>query len=489
MKPESIQSRVLRGVGWSVAMQWGMRGLGLVSTLILARLLEPEDFGLVGMAMIVVGMVDAMFAFGVNTFLVQKSSLVEEDFHAAWTLRLCQGLAASLVLVVLTPFSVDYFADPGLKPVMLCLSATPILSALQNIRIVLFQKNLNMAKDFQFNILSKLTAFCLTVTCAVLLRNHWALVIGSIGGILASVVLSYVMLPCLPRVSLVRMREMISFSTWLWLRNIGAYFHTRVDQVFVGARLSSSGLGIYSMAVTLAELPTAVFLSPAGRALLPGFSMAHHGGGGLRKPFVKSFGLMVACMIPVNVGLAVVAEDLVLVMLGDKWKEAIAPLQIMAFVSCLMSLRYTASIMLTALGRVRFVAFSAWTQVILFVALCITFFAESGMVNIALIRLGIGACMTCLILGYIIWLGIVEVWDVLVALVRPVLACICMAAAIQWLDGMVHLPRVAHLVFQIVFGACVYGLSLFSMWWFVGQPESAESFVLTLKTNTRYEKG
>ena len=480
VKAGSLQSRVLSGVGWSIAMRWMIRGLGVINTLILARLLEPEHFGIVAMAMMAVSLVNAMFEFGVSTYLLQKKEVSQSEYDSAWTLRLIQGLVASTVLFCSIGPAVRYFKTPVLQPMLICLAFLPLVKSLNNIRIVSLQKKLEMARDFRFRVASKLLGFFATVIFALLLRNHWALVWGTLTGATATAVISYFVVPGIPRISFRNTRDMLGFSSWLWLRNLGAYGHTRIDQLILGGRLPTSELGMYVMAFDIAEMPTASVVSPMGRALMPGFVLVKNDRIRLRKAFCKAFGLLAACALPINVGLALVAEDAVQVVLGEKWMPAVQPLQILSIVTSLLSLRYTASLLLTALGRVRFVAVCAWIQVILFVLMCSTIFTKTSMADIAFIRLGLGVFMSCLIIGYVVFIRVVGLRDILAAIARPVVACFLMSIVVVMCKSSVDISSTyAALAIQVTLGAVAYCLSLFLAWWLVGKPESAESWLLS----------
>lgn len=477
---ESLRTRVLRGAAWSVAMRWSIRLIGVISTIILARLLTPADFGIVAMAMLVVGLVGVLFELGVNIYLIQKIDADDDDYSTAWTVRLLQGAVATTLLVASTPLAVDYFSTPKLMPVLWCLSVLPLVSGLENIGIVKFQKNLELGKDFRFLVLNKVVGFVVTIASAALLRNYWALVIGVLSAAVFGMVASYVIHPFRPRLTLCRVRTMLSFSTWLLIRNIGGYAQSRIDQLIVGGRADAGGLGVYTMASDLAEMPTSEVLTPMGRALLPGLATIKTDLQRTRKAFARVFGLLLVLACPLTVGMALVAEDVVHVLLGAKWSAVVEPLRVLAFVGFLLSLRYTASVLLNALGAIRLVTVCVWIQVVLFVLLCAVFFTETSLVEIAYIRLGLAALITLVVLGQTVRLRLFRLSDLLRGMARPFLGCAAMAAAVLTIQSAVSLSPLIDLLLQVAAGGAVYCAVLLGSWWAAGRPDSAESEVMEM---------
>src|SRR5688572_12363322 len=105
----SIQRHMIVGSTWMVAMRWSIRCIGLLSTVLLARILLPQDFGLVAMAGILVGLLDVLSSFGVDMALIQNPRATRRHFDTAWTIQVIQGTAVALILVALAPFAAWYF--------------------------------------------------------------------------------------------------------------------------------------------------------------------------------------------------------------------------------------------------------------------------------------------------------------------------------------------------------------------------------------------
>ena len=114
----SLRSAMVSGAAWMIAMRWIVRGIGLVSTVILVRLLAPEDFGLIAMAYLVVSLLEVLTSFGVDLALIQSSEASKEHFDTAWTIKLIQSASVALILAAISPLAAVYFEEPRVKPLM-----------------------------------------------------------------------------------------------------------------------------------------------------------------------------------------------------------------------------------------------------------------------------------------------------------------------------------------------------------------------------------
>ncbi len=193
-------------------MRLTVRSIGLVSMVVLARLLLPADFGLVVLASMLVGLVELASEFEFATYLIREQRIDRSYYDTAWTLSLLRGGLVAVVLVVSASAAADFFAEPRLQNVLYALALASLITGLANIGIVDFQKSLNFDRDFRLTVQTKLVSFAITMLLAVLLRNYWALVIGILSGRCAALLFSYTMHPYRPRISLVRTGAILRFS-------------------------------------------------------------------------------------------------------------------------------------------------------------------------------------------------------------------------------------------------------------------------------------
>ena len=204
-------------------MRWADRSIAFVSTLILARLLVPEDFGVIAMASLVIGLADVFFELGVNVALIQNKTPSPAHYDTAWTLRLIQTTLAAIIVVIASPWAATYFNDPRVTLVTQVLAVSLILSGLENIGVVTFQKEMQFGREFQFLFCKRIVGFIVTIVAAWFIRSYWAMVIGALAGRTFGVALSFAMHPMRPRLSLKKFGEIFSVSQWMLVRSIGGY--------------------------------------------------------------------------------------------------------------------------------------------------------------------------------------------------------------------------------------------------------------------------
>ena len=289
-------------VALTVGMRWTDRLIGLISTLILARLLMPSDFGIVAMCSLVIGLVDVLLDLGVGTVLIRDRSATPSHYHTAWTLRVMQTAFGAAIVVIVAPAAAKYFGDPRLTVVLRVMALGLVLAGLENIGVVDFQKEMRFGMEFRFTFLKRIVAFGVTMIAAVMLRSYWALVIGTLLGRTFGLVLSYVMHPLRPRITLVRFREIFSVSQWMLVRGTGFYLDGSLHSFLVGGRDDATVMGGYTLANDVASMPATELLAPLNRVLFPAFVHASHDQGELRRLFLLAQGVQTLVAIPASVG-------------------------------------------------------------------------------------------------------------------------------------------------------------------------------------------
>jgi lipopolysaccharide exporter len=463
-----------------VGLRWTDRLIGLVSTIILARLLVPEDFGIIAMAAIVVGLADVLLDMGVNVALIQNRNANQDDYNAAWTLRLIQSALAALLVFAAAEPAAEYFHDPRVAAVSQFLALSLLLTGCENIGVVTFQKNMEFGREFRFFFIKRMTGFLITISAAWLLHSYWAMVIGTLSGRAMGSVFSYVLHPMRPRPSLAAMKPMLSFSTWTLLRGIAGYLNQNLHRILVGRRESAAVMGAYSLGSDIAALPTTELLAPLNRVLFPLFVKLKHDLTRLKKAFLLALGIQALVGIPAGTGLLLVSNELVLALLGEKWIAAVPIVQIMGMFNIISSISASGGSMLLALGRAKVMASGAWTSVLLFAVLAMLAIPEGGAIAIAMLRVAVSASMFFLIFVYLIKreLRSLRMPEILASIWRPCFASAVMAVVLLALPSLDAIPVIARLLVKVSLGATVYTVCLLALWRLAACPDGAEAYLL-----------
>lgn len=346
-----MSQRMATGALWMVLFKMLERGLGLISTLILARLLVPGDFGIVAMAMSVIALLELFSAFGMDTVLIQQRDATPAHFNTAWTLNVLAGCAMGLMLALLSLPASHFYREPRLVAVAFALAAGAAVQGLENVGVVEFRRQLQFDREFRYLLAKKLIMFGITVPLAFWLRNYWALVIGTVAGRAGAVALSYLIQPLRPRFSLATAAEMMHFSKWLMMQNLLGFLKERSASFFIGRLAGPAALGAFSVSAEIASMPGTELVAPINRAILPAYVKLAHDPVALGREYLSVMAGIALLAVPAVAGIALTAPFIVLLVLGPKWAAAQPLLEVLAFFGITQVLQSNAYSAFIALGK------------------------------------------------------------------------------------------------------------------------------------------
>ena len=318
---EAVNKGMAKGVMWTVLFKFVTRGIGLISTVILARLLVPADFGLVAMAMAIVAGLEILSAFNLDVVLIQNQNAERKHYDTAWSFNLVAGAVQALILVFIAPLIAHFYNDPRLQMIVYLLALGRLVGGAENIGMVAFRKDLQFHKDFKFQVIKKMAGFTITMGLAFWLRNYWALIGGMLAGTFAGVVLSFAMQSYRPRFSFAAVGELFHFSKWLLINNF-LYFAIQESSSFILGKLGGShALGLFTVSYEISNLPSTDLVAPINRAIFPGYAKMAGDMGVLQQGFLNILSAIALFVLPIGAGIALTAGPLVHLMLGAKWGE------------------------------------------------------------------------------------------------------------------------------------------------------------------------
>jgi O-antigen/teichoic acid export membrane protein len=465
---------MFRGSVWMVLLRWGVRLTGLLSTIILARLLIPSDFGIVAMAMFVVSLLELLAQSGQTLAIIRHHNPTRADYDTAWTLSVAVGLVVAILIWVAAPITAAYFHESRVQPVMQWLSVRSLLAGFENIGITDFRRDLKFNLFFLYNISGKVISFVVAIPLAFMWRSYWALVAGIIVAQLARNVMSFIMHPYRPRLSLAKLSEMGSFSAWTLVKVAGGYFNAQADQIVVGGLLGSGAMGGYAVATDLASSPSKEITEPMVAALYPVMARARSDQGALRRLYIKTFGWSAVICASTALGVLMVAHDLVHLVLGNKWLTVEPLMGWLALSGGLLGLSAGAYTTFDALGKPRLGAQMQWVRlVILVVALVPVSLFLRDMSAIAIARFAVTALFIPTLLLAIGREINISASDYLGALWRPALASACMCTILYFANGEL-VPGDLRLACDVVMGAVSFVVILLFLWRLAGKPQGPE---------------
>ena len=347
----------MRGAAWLGMSRLVLNALGLVSTLVLARLLVPADFGIVAISTAALNIVIALTELSLGSALIQRAEVTRTHIDTVWTMALIRAGAVVAIFAALAVPMGYLYHDSRLVPVLLVTGLTGALNGVISPVISMRTKALDFKPQLFCQLIQRGGAVAVSVTLAVLMQSYWAIVLGSAAGAVLLVIASYVLAPHWPRFTLAGARDLMGFSSWLFAEQVVTAMNWRFDQLLVGIMLSKRDLGAYSLAVNLSALPSREITAPLVQALFPGFSNLARSVDRLPSAYLKAQRAIALVTIPAGVGFALIASPLVMLVLGEKWAMTIPMIQVLSCSFAFQTLTIGLRPLAMAMGATRLLFF------------------------------------------------------------------------------------------------------------------------------------
>lgn len=484
MNDRHLKQRVAIGIAWMTASRAIIRVLGLVSMLVLARLLTPVDFGLVAMATAVAAGLELLTLFAFDVALVQRRELTRAHYDSAWTLNLMLGLGLGLAVMAVAAPAAVYYREPRLETVLLIIGAKYVLLGAANTGVVDFRRNLEFGREFVLQVGPKLLGIVVTIPLAFWLRDYRALIAGMVLAAAATCIFSYAMHAHRPRLCLTESRELFRFSRWLLINNTMTFLRTRAADFIIGRALGPAALGTYTLAYEISNLPTTEMVAPINRVLLPGYVKVAEFTDKLRDSFRATLGLIAIAILPASIGLAAVADPVVRLALGPQWLDAIPLIALIAIAGAGNVLQTNTGAVHQALGQPRMTTLTGLFHVVTLLPMLIYGTYQFGLIGTAwayvIHTLGPGIVSTYWIFLRTTPILFEDIWQ---PCWRPLVAVPVMFVAVRgfldtWGSHETIATTLASLLGATVLGVGLYAALIMLLWFLAGRPEATETAVL-----------
>jgi O-antigen/teichoic acid export membrane protein len=382
---ESLSTRAIRGGLWVFSLRAINRGLGFIRTIILARLLAPEDFGLLGIAMLSISTLETFSQSGFQAALIQKKENVEPYLDTAWTVSAVRGIALFLILFLSAPVIASFFNSPKATLVIRVVALSTLLTGLRNIGIVFFQKELEFDKQFFYEFSATLVDITVAITLAFILKNVWALVWGGLAANLTRLLMSYVLHGYRPRVRFEKekFQELFGFGKWVLASSMIIFLITQGDDIFVGKMLGVTALGLYQIAYLISNLPATEITHVISQVTFPAYSKLQYDLPRLREAYLKVLKLTAFMSLPSAGGIFILAPEFTKIFLGDKWMPMVPAMQILCVFGVTRALNATTGPIFHAVGKPFVLAKVSFIQLIFLMLLIYPLAAKAKLVGVS----------------------------------------------------------------------------------------------------------
>lgn len=471
-----------RGAAWMITGRFIDKILGLGSTIVLARLLLPEHFGIVMIATSVMAALELMGAFSFETVLIQLQDATREHYDTVWTIGIIfNGIYAILLSIGAWPLAI-FYNDERLAVAFFVIAITRFIGGFGNIGVIDFRKNLEFANDFYFGIAKKITTVLATALAAYFLRDHRALLLGIFIGTIYGLIISYTRHSFRPRFSLKCRQDIFKSASWLFLHNIMYFLNTRSADFIIAKLTGTTGLAIFNIANEVGAIPVTEIAAPVNRAAMPAYAKVQNNPVELLRIYKSTLAAMALVLLPSAVMIACIAKIFVPTILGDSWNQVIDLIPILAMAALPTALVNNNGVVLLSMGDSRLNALlSGLRAAILLILLLI----------LAMIYGPIGAAYAMLITSLVFYpishfaltMKIdLKFRDCLQTCLRPIAASLPMGIAVFILSKQLT-PSLLNLLAALACGALIYLTVIIALWLLSGRPESHEKTVILFFMN------
>lgn len=461
-----MRATAAKGTAWMFGARQAIRLLGLISMLVMARLLMPEDFGLIAQSMMAVGLIEALSAFGFELALIQNHEAKRSHYDTVWTLNIIKAAVVAALLALAAAPVAAFFEEPRLEAIIYILAASFFVGSFANVGVIDLRKHLRYRADFIYLVVPKIAAITANIAFAFYFRNYWALVAGMLASTAASFTMSYVMSRYRPRFSLSEWREVFGFSKWVLVSQYIAFLSREAPIFIIGKLVSSHQVGLYRMAAELSNFLSTEIYIPALRALYPAYAKNKEGAAGL---YLDAVGIVILLIGPACMGMVLVAEPMVGLLLGEKWMETVPVIQVLTIGALLRAVWLSPGAVAMARGRPRDSAYLAIPPIVVLVPALVVLTMEHGLMGAAWAKLLAAAVQFLMSFGYVYWGLKSGLREILRPLWRPTLAVLIMI-------GVTSLVPVSF--WRVPVGAVSYVAALLGLWLISGRPPGPEAVVL-----------
>ena len=382
---QELSSLVIAGARWVVLLRVGTMAALWGTSIALARLLEPSQYGLAGMAMILVSFLMIFQESGVHAALVQRRDRVQEAADAAAAYMPVAGLLLFSLCLAAAPLAGLFFHHREVTDLVRALSVVFILRGISQVPMALIQKELR----FKAFVLVSLSGSIAQITTAVALAASGAGAWSSIGGLIAfeawCAAFMWPICPIRPhplRASRHVLRELLGYGRHIVAFNVASLIYSFLDISVVGRFLGASSLGAYTIGYQSGKQAVAAVTSVSNQLVFPAYSKMQDDLVRFRAAYLRSLRFITIVSVPIGFGLAAVSEEFIRVVYGHRWSPAVPVLAIMSMLGVVLSVTATMGEVLKATGRPRLFARFALLQSAL-VAVTVPTFYRFGIAAVA----------------------------------------------------------------------------------------------------------
>ncbi|HEY0160108.1 MAG TPA: lipopolysaccharide biosynthesis protein [Thermoanaerobaculia bacterium] len=458
----SVGRTTARAAIWAFLATAGSKAVTLVGLALLARLLAPNEFGLLAFAMAYITYAEAIGDLGTGVALVYWPDRRDDAAQVTFIVNAAAGVAWCLITLAIAPFVADFFNAEHGTPIVQVLAFSFIIKFLGNTHDALLQKDLRFRARLMPDLALAGVKAVVSLGFAWYGYGAWSLVYGHLAGMAARTVLVWVAVPWRPtlRLPLDLFRPMLSYGRGIIIINVLTAIAHHADIAIVGRYLGTRDLGLYQIATKIPETTVIMLLWVVGRVLFPAFTKLQAEGVSLRTPYLTSSKYVTELTMPTAIGTCVLAQPMIVTFFGPVWHPAAPILGALAIYAAMRCVSTSAGDVLKAMNRAPLLAHLSWVRTGCAVPLMIWGAQYSAFwLAVALATVtGVSGIVMLVLAARVVD---VRLRDLAAAFIPGTVASGVMAAAcLGWLRWTAHAPAPVQLAGGVIIGAIVYAVVL-----------------------------
>lgn len=454
-----LAGRIVRGGAWMGGSFALGKVISVAQQIVLVRLLTPEHFGLVSIALIAIGTLDIFTQTGIESALIQRKDLKDRALQTGWTVIVGRSILVFAALQAIAGPVAAFFEAPEATALMRWLAVPVIVDAMASPELFRRQRELDYKPHAVIAQAFNVTSLAVSVGYALYEASPWAIVYGRVVGSVVRTATSYAAAPGVPRPrwDAESVRGLVAFGRWVFIGNILLFATMRGDDALVGKLLGKSALGFYTVAYALANTPTPTIGYLVSKIALPTYAKQQDDIAALSRSYLFVLKCTATIALPSLGGLFVLAPDVVRLVYGETWMPIVTTLRILCVYGGLRCLMASAGPLFHGTGRPELLTRTAAVQFVL-TALAIYFpTVNYGIEGTSLAITGALGATALLSLTYVARTIQVPVRTVVAQMVPAAAAAVLMTTALYGLEQLIRFDG-ATIALPIVLGSALYGV-------------------------------
>lgn len=330
------------------------RSLGIVSMLILARLLAPEDFGIVAIASLVVFFCDVLTESGAQQYIIQKETINDDDINSSWTLNIILKCVVAVGMLLLAPIIANYFEKSELVNVLFVITLILPLGALTSPSLTLLKREFNYKPIMKLLVTERILSFIFTLSLALYFKSYWAMIFGVVFSYAVKAIGSFLIYEYRPKFTLIKVKEQWNFSQWMLLKGAVGYSKSEFDTFIISKLFSFDVVGGFNLMKNLSTMPAREIIKPLTEPLLASFSKVKSDTEKLNFQIITSMALLFIVTVPITTFLLTHHQPIIELLFDARWwfySPVLGILSILILNFTIVSILHEA---LISIGKVKF---------------------------------------------------------------------------------------------------------------------------------------